>query len=358
MDNTPVGFEVDYIHVGSGSGCGDAIALRYGNLFGVRNEQTVIVIDGGTLDSGEDLVKLILQEYHTDKVDYVISTHQDADHASGLKVILQKLSVDYLLMHIPWEHEAEINALFEKEFTDKELEKRLQKSIDNIRDLEEIAIEKGIAIMEPFTGTKTSSGSFHVLGPSKEFYENLIPHYRDTPDAKNPIESALDTILQRASDSVDFLLETLDPSTETLDDTGRFIPENESSVILLLTVAGKKILFTGDAGITALTYAADYADRIGVSLMDLHLFHVPHHGSKQNVGPTILNRIKAQKSQISAGLDAGPKHPAKKVVNALIRRGSIVFVTPGYTVCHSHNAPSRPLWSPIAALPFYSQVEV
>ena len=152
MNSMPIGFEIDYIHVGNGESCGDAIALRYGNLTGERSEQTVIVIDGGTQESGEDLVKHILQFYKTDKVDYVISTHQDSDHASGLKVVLQKLSVDYLLMHIPWEHEAEINALFEKEFTDKELEKKLQKSIDNIRDLEEIAIEKDIAIVEPFTG--------------------------------------------------------------------------------------------------------------------------------------------------------------------------------------------------------------
>ena len=225
-------------------------------------------------------------------------------------------------------------------------------------DLEEIAIEKDIAIVEPFTGAKTTGSSLHILGPSKGFYESLIPHYRDTPDAKNPIGSAFDVLLQKAKDAVEFLIETLDPSTETLDDTGRFVAENESSVILLLTVDGKKILFTGDAGITALTHAADYADSVGIPLVDLHLLHIPHHGSKQNVGPTILNRIKAEKSQISAAFDAAPKHPAKKVVNALIRRGSSVFITPGCTVCHSHNAPNRPLWSPITALPFYSKVEV
>ena len=165
MNSMPIGFEIDYIHVGNGESCGDAIALRYVYLTGERSKQTVIVIDGGTQESGEDLVKHILQFYKTDKVDYVISTHQDSDHASGLKVVLQKLSVDYLLMHIPWEHEAEINALFEKSLRIRI--GKTAKSIDNIRDLEEIAIEKDIAIVEPFTGAKTTGSSLHILDQAR-----------------------------------------------------------------------------------------------------------------------------------------------------------------------------------------------
>jgi hypothetical protein len=60
-----MGYEVDFQAVGEGERSGDAIALRYGNLNGSRAEQTVITIDGGTLESGDELVKHIRNFYGT-----------------------------------------------------------------------------------------------------------------------------------------------------------------------------------------------------------------------------------------------------------------------------------------------------
>jgi hypothetical protein len=64
-------FEIDYIPVGDEEKGADAIALRFGNLTGQRNEQKVIVIDGGFKESGEKLVKHIKDFYNTDHVDIV-----------------------------------------------------------------------------------------------------------------------------------------------------------------------------------------------------------------------------------------------------------------------------------------------
>jgi hypothetical protein len=46
-------WEVDFLAVGEGEKSGDAIAFRFGNLTGSREEQKVMVIDGGTLEAGE-----------------------------------------------------------------------------------------------------------------------------------------------------------------------------------------------------------------------------------------------------------------------------------------------------------------
>jgi hypothetical protein len=54
-----MGYEIDFLPVGEGEKSGDAIALRFGNLFGNRNEKTVVVIDGGFKETGEKLVKHI-----------------------------------------------------------------------------------------------------------------------------------------------------------------------------------------------------------------------------------------------------------------------------------------------------------
>jgi hypothetical protein len=53
--------EIDFLAVGDASKSGDAIAVRFGNLVGKREEQTVITIDGGTIESGEDLVEHVTE---------------------------------------------------------------------------------------------------------------------------------------------------------------------------------------------------------------------------------------------------------------------------------------------------------
>lgn len=65
------GYEVDFIHVGTGEKNGDAIAVRYGE----PNAYKVIVYDGGTKASGEALVEHIEKVYGTTHVDYVVNSH-------------------------------------------------------------------------------------------------------------------------------------------------------------------------------------------------------------------------------------------------------------------------------------------
>ena len=85
-----MGYEVDIIGVGQESKSGDAIAIRWGNLYGQRSEQKVVVIDGGFKDCGYDVVKHIKIYYGTDCVDAVISTHPDQDHINGLHIVLDE----------------------------------------------------------------------------------------------------------------------------------------------------------------------------------------------------------------------------------------------------------------------------
>ncbi|NJM55078.1 MAG: DUF1501 domain-containing protein [Verrucomicrobiae bacterium] len=54
------GYEIDMLPVGSGEKSGDAIALRYGNS---TDGYKVMVVDGGTLESGEKLVEHIKNNY-------------------------------------------------------------------------------------------------------------------------------------------------------------------------------------------------------------------------------------------------------------------------------------------------------
>ena len=53
------GYEIDFLPVGDKKG-GDAIAVRFGNLYGGREEQRVIVIDGGFKETATELVNTSL----------------------------------------------------------------------------------------------------------------------------------------------------------------------------------------------------------------------------------------------------------------------------------------------------------
>ena len=348
-------FEVDMLAVGDESRSGDAIALRFGNLSGSRSEQTVVVIDGGTKSTGERLVAHINEYYSTNVVDFVISTHPDCDHVNGLKVVLEKMDVGTLLMHQPWDHAADIKRDFRHHhFTTTGLSTKIERSLADASELEDIAERKGVKVIEPFAGAATADKTIHILGPTVEYYQSLICEFRRTPQAK----SATGFIAKAATavrEAVSWVKETLD--VETLDDSGTTAAENNSSVIILFTLDGHKLLFTGDAGIDALTRAADYAESLSIPLSDLRFLDVPHHGSRHNVGPKILDRVKARSAFISVAAKS-EKHPSKKVVNALIRRGATVYATQGGNKWHySPDAPARSNYSAAAPLSFNDYVE-
>ncbi|HEX7018030.1 MAG TPA: MBL fold metallo-hydrolase [Patescibacteria group bacterium] len=355
-----MGYEIDFLAVGDASKSGDAIALRFGNLYGSRDEQTIVVIDGGTQKSGEALCSHIQQFYQTDLIDAVISTHPDADHACGLYEVVNNMRVANLVMHRPWLHTDEILNLFKNEsLTVGRLEKKIEKSLQHAKNLEELAESKQIKIFEPFAGLTGFDGTMHVLGPNREYYKGLLPEFRGTPKSlEQMVESALQTVVRKAQEAVEWVAETIDPSTETLDNTHKKTSaENNSSSIILFNFEGRKVLFTGDAGVDAIKNALAYSTASGILLNDLSLIQMPHHGSKHNIDSEILNSLAAKTAMISACADGDPKHPSRKVVNALHRRGFKPIATKGNTIRHHNNAPERPNWSAASVLDFYSQVE-
>ena len=172
-----VGYEVDILGVGKESKSGDAIALRWGNLHGSRSDQKVVLIDGGFLESGEDVVTHIKNYYGTTNVDAVVSTHPDQDHVNGLHVVLDELNVGELWIHKPWEHNRGLAEKFQDgRVTDDSISRRLKDSLDSAAHLVAKAEAKKIHIVEPFLGTSLNKqGQFRVLGPSRQYYESLIP---------------------------------------------------------------------------------------------------------------------------------------------------------------------------------------
>lgn len=350
-------YEIDFIPVDSGEKSGDAICLRYGES---EQNQIVIVIDGGTLESGESLVKHIRKFYKTDFVDYIISTHPDGDHVSGLRKVVEDLRCGELWMHLPWNYAEELKDKFkDSRFTTEGLEKKLKESYPAAAELESIANDKGITIYEPFQGSKI--GEFLVLSPTLEWYLELVPQFSNTPEAKSLSEGFFKKAIRTVLNWVD---ETWD--IETLSENASTTPSNESSSILYANLDGKKLFFTADSGIQSLEKAADYSDGMGIDLKECIFLQIPHHGSRNNVTPQILNRIIGEKigrdsektklAFVSVSKES-ETHPRKVVTNAFNRRGVKVGKTEGAWICHSHNGFHREGTIPLNLIPFFNKVE-
>ena len=351
-------FEIDFMPVGHGERSGDAIAFRLGNINGQRNEQFVGIVDGGFTDTGENLVNHVRKWFNTDIVDLAVSTHPDEDHSSGLVNVVENLKVNALWMHQPWNHTQDIARMFRSgRVTDMSVRDAIRRSLDAAMTLEKTAQARGIPIIEPFTGTSVAD-KVYVIGPTRPYYESLLPDFRSTPESK-----AQPSIIQRVAAAVKNVAE--DWNIETLSDECDTTAENNSSVILAVNASESEWwLLTGDAGEPALNGALDYLDSKNFSALRFKFVQIPHHGSHHNVGPTLLHRIlgpklaedkKTRTAFVSASNDA-PKHPSKKVTNAFRRRGAYPYATNGQTIHHSNGGPDRG-WSKLDPLPFYTETE-
>lgn len=351
-------YEVDILAVGENSHSGDAIALRFGNFTQNSKDQKVVVIDGGFRDSGEELVRRIQNEYGTNRVDLVVLTHPDNDHVSGLHEVLENLEVVELWMHRPWNTNQSVRKMAE----DRSLNalvpaSKLKKSLESAYDLEKLAIRKNIPIKEPFQGMTAFDGVLHVLGPNQGLYNELVTEFE-----KSATVFSLEKIKRLISEvwHQDELAEPED---------GAVSARNNSSVVLFAELGDNHFIFTGDAGVIALNQAADYAIAKNYNIaQQAHFVQIPHHGSKRNVGPSVLDRIigpivqqgfqNGKTAFISAAADGNPKHPSSRVTNALNRRGVTVTATRGANHCfRSLDVPTRPGWDAIIPVAFLNSFE-
>jgi beta-lactamase superfamily II metal-dependent hydrolase len=371
--------EIEFLPVGDASKAGDAIVIRYGE----PNSYELMVIDGGNIDSGKALVEHVRAEFGKNSViSHALLTHADTDHACGCREILSDLPVNNLWLHVPWLSAAAARLYFaDKRWTDAGLTEAIRNEYGLIDEIVTIALEKKtVKIYQPFAGA--TIGPFRVLSPHKDAYPFFLPQFDRTPDpdqaaieaagwwiGKQPnamarlIEKALAKALAKAPKWVQ---ETW--TREWLKDGGITSASNESSVVLYGDCEGSgRVLLTGDAGVWGLSLAADHAEQNGLILRDFKFVQIPHHGSRRNVGPTILNRLlgpiqpEFSPTRFSAFVSA-PKdddtHPRRIVLNAFLRRGGKILATQGEKKVFFGGFPMRPNYYPIAqGMPFATQVE-
>lgn len=338
-------FEIDFLPIespgGAGSASGDAICLRFAAGPGAR--QIVVVIDGGYTDIGAVLAKHVATYYHTNRVDLMISTHPDEDHLNGLITAMKLLDVRELLMHQPRLHATRLGNF---------------SNLAKVDELLALARGLGVRVTEPFTGLMRFGGCLRILGPTEAYYEDLLRTQLTSSKTREAIALARSAPWFLKGRSTLAGTPTWPMPAESLTDEDDTSERNASSVITLVQVDGRNLLFTGDAGVRSLELAADeYEAAVGEFVTDpLAFFQAPHHGSHHNLGPSILDRMlgaegaphrQSLEAFISSAA-ADEDHPSPKVINALTRRGCEVFATEGRSIMTGSGWEPRPTWTTLA----------
>lgn len=363
--------EIEFLAVGEETKAGDAIVIRYGDVSAYK----LMLIDGGHAKTGEDIVAHLKKHFGPNPVlEHVVLTHSDADHASGLRTVLQEIKVNNLWLHVPWLLAEDARDLFEdKRWTQDGLLQKIKAEYDIVSEIFELACAAGCGIYYPFAGLDI--GPFKILSPDRNVYRYLLPQFDKTPDPnQEAIEAAnmwlgKDTLTNKLFETAKATVQSWTTESwdnERLTDGGITSSSNESSVVLYGSFESENVLLTGDAGINGLTWAANNADSFGLPLQQFSFVQISHHGSRRNIGPTILTRLVGDKQQENnptrfAAFVSAPKdderHPRRIVLNAFKRRGAKVIATQGFNSIHYGGFLKRDGYDAAEVLPFYTKVE-
>lgn len=356
------GFEMDMLAVGDKSKSGDAILLRYGDLNAGGKMQKVVLIDGG-YSSTASKIKDILKRYYKCRnshgkyvIDFVFLTHTDLDHISGLVELANDndIEIKCVFMHRPWE-EVDKSKFSDGRFTDESLKRRLKDLFAKANELVEATPN---AIHMPCTpeSYKCELGAkFHILGPSDELYCDLVAQSEKTPKAADAVnERQLFSVTDNAEEENFIEGQEID-----WDDNESTSLINETSLVLLFEYNGNRILFTGDSGKIGLYEAIEYAHYKNIDLENLDIIKMPHHGSRKNVNPEIMDNLGKSGTSCYISCVAGDEghHPSKRLINLLNQKKFRVVTTSGSTVWRHHNAPLRNGYKSVVPVPYYKTME-
>lgn len=324
-------FEIRFFPIGTKSKGGDAILLR---LYDANDNLCVIVIDGGYSDDGQSILDY-LSVLGIDRIDLVVNTHPDEDHILGLITIFSddNIEIGKLLMNRPWlDANLKVSYFKDGRITENSLNNRITEKFKRAFELEQLAIKKigENNIIHPERGMVYNNILF-ILGPSSDLYNRHLLASDKTPvvetmESRKFSLKKLNFVRYIEGTFVKWIF-----GEQTSD-------INETSLVMYLDLHSHKFLFTGDVGQDGLKEALDYYEtKPGCKASDFSHIQLPHHGSRKNLNPTLIQRIGAQEYYISCppnGFEEG--NPSKRLINKILSLYPFakVYATQGNWLSH------------------------
>lgn len=317
-------------------GAADAFIIYY---IDENKKGHLILIDAGNYKDGQIITDHI-RKYYTDPViDLAIVTHPDDDHYGGFIKLLEKIQgkdSDAIKIKKFWINDPGNNHIDKNEvkwITKQNTVNVKARSVYDLNDnnlIDLIDSIDGITRTEKFAKVYkwTKDGPLFslpsldfpcctVLAPTKSYYDQLIPNFRN--DELNFHKPEDDTDYHSSKDLPNgkCLSATLDNANDDLS------AHNQSSLIFLFEpIKGKKYLFMGDAGREAFNNIHPFLMN---KIKGTSWVKIPHHGSKHNLNSAMINWIKPSTAYIST--ERIGNYLNQCTVNALKASGCSVYST-------------------------------
>lgn len=241
-----------------------------------------VLIDGGSSDVkqvGKYRIVPFLEYMGIDTIDYMIVTHSDSDHVSGLMEILEDpehfgLTIRHVVLP------------------------KIREKDEAYRELEEIVKKTGNSIED----------AGKVDGQNKKGDAGEVSLIYISAGDRIRLEDATFTCLHPTPDY-------------------RWEDVNDYSTVIQLNYGDFTGLFTGDLGFHGEESMEQASKKEGKGLPDVDYLKVGHHGSKNSSSKSFLSEIRPEIAVASAGENNRYHHPAKEAVERLESSGATFFCT-------------------------------
>jgi hypothetical protein len=303
---------------------GDALWLEYGHPSSPHR----MLIDGGPRSRRlREILTGRLTEI--DHLDLLVVTHIDADHISGILDIFEDPTVPLSSRDIwfnAWQHlpTDQLGASQGEALSGTIRRRRLPWN----RDFDEKAV------VTPDEGdlpavTLPDGLVLTVLSPTRQALADLRPVWKREVEKAGLIPGkAAEQYAAQADLLGDARIDPEELAKVPYEDDRS--EANGASIAMLAEFEGKALLLTGDAhgGILAAGLRR-LARQRGVDRIRLDAFKLPHHGSKYNLSPDVLNLIECERYLVSTNGDIFG-HPDPVAVSRIVAAGDDVTLEFNY----------------------------
>ncbi|NOU95503.1 DNA internalization-related competence protein ComEC/Rec2 [Paenibacillus sp. LMG 31456] len=289
--------QVDFIDVGQG----DSIIITT-----PQNRRVILVDGGGTIsfrkpgdewkqrkdsyEVGRKLLVPLLKKRGIQRIDYLIVTHQDADHIGGLQAVLEQIPVSKLIFNGTFKPGIGVEKLFQT------------------------ALDKQVKLVKAFAGDRLQADSETVLSM-------LAPVPWDAA-------GGLRLEKEQNEESVVFMMEM--SGTRWLF-TGDMDQASETAVLRMLEADWNLIIPPVPSAASAnINFAAPNVQRkitMTTIATNIDVLKVAHHGSKTSSSTAWLDSWKPRLAVISVGLLNSYGHPNPQVLSRLEERDVSILRT-------------------------------
>lgn len=322
---------------------GDCIFIEYGNA----KKTSRMLIDAGPAPTYLNLRERILAIPEGKRhFELFVITHIDADHIEGAVRLLQddKLKVTYGdIWFNGWKHlkrkqKAVLGGPLGEYLTSTILKKGLPWNEAFGGESIVVPDEGPLPVVELNGGMKLT-----LLSPSWEQLEKLRSKWQKEVEAAGLVpgkakmaQEKLATVkrLQPVLGEVAVNVQKLG-GTPFKQDTA---PANGSSIAFLAECEGAKAIFSGDAYPNVMAASLRRLLKKPTDKLELDVFKIPHHGSRSNISPELLDMVKCKQYIFSSNGDIF-EHPDEESVARVILHDKTSPL-----LCFNYNTKFNKMW--------------